>query len=104
MSATVFHQLTREAAIYCLEISEVTSVEPAPILAEYADLSDAFSEEAANELPNHGPADMKIDFKEGQEPRNTWLRLMSPIELEELRRYFEENLGKGWIRRSKSPV
>ena len=65
VSATVFHQLTREAAIYCLEISEVTSVEPAPIPAVYADLSDAFSEEAANELPNHGSADMKIDFKEG---------------------------------------
>ena len=29
---------------------------------------------------------------------------MSPMELEELRKYLEENLGKGWIRRSKSPV
>ena len=82
----------------------MTSVEPAPIPAEYADLSDAFSEEAANELPNHGPADMKIDFKEGQEPRNTGLRPMSPVELEELRRYLEEKLGKGWIRQSKSPM
>ena len=104
VSQTDFHQLTREAAIYCLEISEVTSVEPTPIPAVYADLSEAFSEEAANELPNHGSADMKIEFKEGQEPRNTGLRPMSPIELEELRRYLEENLGKGWIRRSKSPV
>jgi hypothetical protein len=29
---------------------------------------------------------------------------MSLVELEELRRYLEENLGNGWIRRSKSPV
>ena len=29
---------------------------------------------------------------------------MSPIELEELRHYLEENLGKRWIRRSKSSV
>ena len=29
---------------------------------------------------------------------------MSPIELEELRHYLEENLGKGWIWRSKSLV
>lgn len=95
VSPTDFYQLTREAAVYCLEISEVTSVEPAPIPAVYADLSNAFSEEAANELPNHGPADMKIEFKEGQEPRNTGLRPISPIELEELRHYLEENLGKG---------
>lgn len=45
-----------------------------------------------------------IQFKEGQEPRNTGLRPMSPMELEELRKYLEENLGKGWIRGSKSLV
>ena len=71
---------------------------------EYKDLRGAFSEEASNELPNHNMSDMKIDFKEGQEPRNTGLRPMSPMELEELRKYLEENLGKGWIRRSKSPI
>lgn len=47
---------------------------------------------------------MKIEFKSGQEPRNIGLRPMSPMELEELRRYLEENLEKGWIRPSKSPV
>ena len=55
VSVTLFHQLTREVAVYCLEISEVTSVEPAPIPAVYADLSDAFSEEAANELQTMAP-------------------------------------------------
>ena len=67
-------------------------------------MQGAFSEEASNRLPEHGTSDMKIEFKEGQEPRNTGLRPMSPMELEELRKYLEENLGKGWIRRSKSPV
>lgn len=70
----------------------------------YADLNDVFSEEAANELPDDGPADMKIDFKEGQEPHNTGLRPMSHVELEEFRRYLEENLGKGWIRRPAGQV
>lgn len=103
-SSVALHQLQNESAIYSLEIFEVNSSSPAPIPEEYKDLAEAFSEEASNELPEHGPADMRIDFKEGQEPRNTGLRPMSPVELEELRRYLEENLGKGWIRRSKSPV
>jgi len=29
---------------------------------------------------------------------------MSVVKLEELRKYLEENLEKGWIQRSKSPV
>ena len=29
---------------------------------------------------------------------------MSPMELEKLRKYLEENLGNGWIRRSNSPI
>jgi len=29
---------------------------------------------------------------------------MFPVELEELRKYSEGNLGKRWIQRSKSPV
>lgn len=57
---------------------------PTSIPAVYADLNNVFSEEAANKLSDHGSADMKIDSKEGQKPRNTGLRPMSPIELEEL--------------------
>lgn len=47
---------------------------------------------------------MRIDFKEGMEPRNTRLWPMSPIKLDELRRYLNENLEMGWIQRSKSPI
>ena len=47
---------------------------------------------------------MKIEFKEEQEPHNTGLRPMSSAELEELQRYLEENLGKGWIQKSTSPI
>jgi len=83
------------AELYMIEVSELTKeVMEDQIPVEYQDLYEAFSEEASNELPNHGVSDMKIEFKEGQEPRNTGLRPMSPVELEELRRYLEENLGK----------
>ena len=84
--------------------TEIIKATKDSIPVEYQDLQGAFSEEASNELPEHGVSDMKIEFKEGQEPRNTGLRPMSPTELEELRRYLEENLGKGWIRKLTSPV
>ena len=104
VSPRVFQRLTKKAAVYSLEISELSTIDTSPIPCEYEDLHEAFSEEASNELISHGPADMKIEFKDGQEPRNIGLRPMSPMELEEVRRYLEENLDKGWIRRSKSPV
>ena len=87
--------------VYTLKISELfatTEIIKATkdsIPIEYQDLQGAFSEEASNELSEHGVSDMKIEFKEGQEPHNTGLRPMSPGELEELRRYLEENLEKG---------
>ena len=96
------------AKVYVLEILElkdgILDSGGTSIPEEYNDLQGAFSEKASNELPNHGVSDMKIEFKEGQEPRNTGLRSMSPMELEELWRYLEENLEKGWIWRSQSPV
>ena len=63
-----------------------------------------FSQESSNELLDHGVLDMKFEFKDRQEPRNTSLWPMSPVELEEIQRYSEENLGKWWIKRSKSPL
>lgn len=110
VSAAAFQLSAKGAELYSLEVSELfgsdednkATKEGIPL--EYQDMQGAFSEDASNELPDHGISDMKIEFKEGQEPRNTGLRPMSSVELEELRRYLEENLGKGWIRRSKSPV
>ena len=105
MIATTTFQLSMEdAKIYALEMCECNGPEPVSIPLEYHDLTKAFSENGFNELPNHSPFDMKIDFKEGQEPQNTGLRPMSPMELEELRKYLEEILEKGWIRWSKSLI
>ena len=67
------------------------------ISVDYRDLQGAFNKEASNQLLEHGALDMKIEFKEGQEPWNTGLQPMSPMELDELRRYLGENLEKGWI-------
>ena len=97
VSAAGFRLSAREAELFAFEISECSSDEPKIVesstLEEYQDLQGAFSEEASNRLPEHGTSDMKIEFIEGQEPRNAGLRPMSPMELEELRKYLEENLG-----------
>jgi len=103
MSAATFRLSTRDAKVYALEISECTDTigttrpTSTSILAEYHNLHEAFSENASNELLDHGMSNMKIEFKEGQEPRNIGLGPMSLVELEELHKYLEENLGKGWI-------
>ena len=111
VSEAAFHLSAKGAKVYSLIVSKLADIDSAivtkeldSIPTEYQDLHEVFSEKSSNELPSHGILDMKIEFKEGQEPKNTGLRPIFPIELEELRRYLEENLGKGWIRRSKSLV
>lgn len=112
VSAASFRLSAKAAEVYTLVVSEMDGNLPTETMdpdlesipTEYRDLHEAFSEKSSNELPEHGVLNMKIEFKDGQEPRNSRLRPMSPTELEELRRYLDENLGKGWIRRSKSPV
>lgn len=89
MSGPAFHLSTNEAELYILEISKLDENKTegqldSQILKEYEDLQDAFSEKASNDLPNDSGSDMKIEYKEGQEPRNMGLRPMSPVELEEL--------------------
>ena len=73
VAAMAFQLLAKDAEIYTLEICECNEPKLVSIPPEYHDLSKAFSKNASNELPDHGPFDMKIDFKEGQEPQNTGL-------------------------------
>jgi len=84
--ATTFKLSAKDAKIYTLFISEMTGngQKEDSIPAEYRDLQEVFSEESLNELPDHKVSDMKIEFKEGQEPKNTGLQPMSSVELEEL--------------------
>lgn len=88
VSAAAFRLSMKEAEVYSLMVSEMNEVEIrndlGQVPSDYQDLQGVFSEQSANELPDHGIADMKIEFKDGQEPKNTGLRPMSPVELEEL--------------------
>jgi hypothetical protein len=71
---------------------------------EYHEFMDVFSKQEADKLPPHRPYDHKIQLKEGVEPPFGPLYDMSREELQVLREYLEENLGKGFIRASKSPA
>jgi hypothetical protein len=71
---------------------------------ELHDLLSTFSKAAANELPDHRNYDHKIDLEPGKKHGYGPLYNMSRDELLVLRKYLDENLIKGFIRASKSPV
>ena len=63
-----------------------------------------FSLRLANKLPPYRPYDYEIKLKDGTEPRFGPLYTMSRDELRALRDWLEEQLKKGFIRPSSSPV
>ena len=59
----------------------------------------------ANTLPEHRPYDCPIDLQPGKEPPWGPIYNLSPIELETLREYInDENLANGFIQHSRSPA
>lgn len=70
-SAATFCLSEKGAKVYAMEVSKLpTETIEEQIPVEYKDLCRAFGEEASNELPNHGVLNMKIEFKDGEEPCN----------------------------------
>jgi hypothetical protein len=71
---------------------------------EYHDYLPLFKEAIANKLPSHRPYDHKIPLREGFVPPFGPRYPLSREELEALKTWLEENLEKGFIRRSSSPA
>jgi transposase InsO family protein len=84
-------------------LSESNRPEPA-LPPEIADFSDVFSPKEADKLPPHRPGDHHIQLKEGSTLPFGPLYGMSREELKTLKEWLEENLQKGFIRPSSSPV
>jgi hypothetical protein len=83
----------------------LNDVDPLTILPpKYHDLVDVFSRNNANKLPPHRPYDHKIILQEGKLPPVCLLYSMSHEELKALRKFLDENLEKGFICASTSPV
>ena len=69
---------------------------------QYYEFLDVFLRKEADTLPEHRPYNYTIHLKEGTQPLASTLYGMSRNEIEELRRYLDENLSKGFIRASRS--
>jgi hypothetical protein len=72
--------------------------------AEYHEYLDIFSEEKAHRFPESRPWDHKIEMKEGFEPKSFKNYNLTPAEQLELDKFLKENLEKGYIRPSQSPM
>jgi hypothetical protein len=74
------------------------------VLAEYHKYLDIFSEEKAHRFPKSRPWNYKIKIKEGFEPKSFKNYNLTPAEQIELDKFLKENLKKGYIRPSQSPM
>jgi hypothetical protein len=72
--------------------------------AEYHEYLDIFSEEKAHCFPESRPWDHKIKMKEGFEPKSFKNYNLTPPEQIELNKLLKENLEKGYIQPSRSPM
>jgi hypothetical protein len=72
--------------------------------AEYHKYLDIFSKEKAHCFPESRPWDHKIKMKEGFKPKSFKNYNLTPAEQIELDKFLKENLKKGYIRPSQSPM
>jgi len=70
---------------------------------EYHEFADLFSKTEAKKLPPHRPYDHQIPLEPGTTPPFGTIYSLSPMELETLQKYIEDNLNKGFIRHSQAP-
>ena len=71
---------------------------------EFHKYLDIFSEEKAHRFPETRPWDHKIKMKEGFKPKSFKNYNLTLAEQLELDKFLKENLEKGYIRPSQSPM
>jgi len=94
------------ADIYVCSIAAIQQTENSTdsdqLRPEYTEFEDVTRAEKSSELAPHGDQDLAIDLEPGTTPPHQPLYNLSSGELDYLRKYIEESLQKGWIRRSRS--
>ncbi|CAJ0963802.1 unnamed protein product [Ranitomeya imitator] len=89
----------------CIQVA--TTQVPADISSlpkHYWPYADVFSKRAAETLPPHRPYDCPIDLLPGAEPPRGRVYPLSLPETEAMSQYIQENLARGFIRKSVSPA
>ena len=71
---------------------------------EFHEFLDVFSEEKAAQFPESQPWDHKIEMKDTFVPKSFKTYNLTPQEQIELDKFLKENLEKGYIRPSQSPM
>jgi hypothetical protein len=71
---------------------------------EYHEFLDIFDEHKADRFPESRTWDHKIELKEGFQPKSFKTYNLTPEEQIELDKFVKENLEKGYIRPSQSPM
>ena len=74
------------------------------ILREYHQYLEVFDKNKAECFPEYRPWDHKIKLKEGFQPKSFKTYNLTPEEQKELDNWIRENLDKGYIRPSQSPM
>ena len=78
---------------------------PSDIPGKYSKWKPLFQEEEnSNALPKHQPWDHEIRLEPGKQPTFGPIYALSEKELKTLREYLDENLARGFIRKSESPI
>ncbi|KAL1249800.1 hypothetical protein QQF64_020805 [Cirrhinus molitorella] len=86
------------------KVDEQDSLQVPGLPDEYLDLALAFSKARASQLPPHRASDCAIDLIPGSLPPKGRVFPLSQPESEAMQAYIEEELAKGFIRPSTSPV
>ena len=71
---------------------------------QFHDYLDVFSDEKATQFPNSTSWDHKIEMKPGFEPKSFKIYPMTPEEDAMTKEFTDNNLAKGYIQPSKSPM
>jgi hypothetical protein len=110
-SATEFNRTMRDprTEVYACSVSFVAQsgaeqVEITHLLLEYSNFADVALEDNSKELAAHSRNNLAINVAEGEVPPYQLLYSLLEAELVVLRKYLAEFMGRGWIRRSKSPA
>jgi hypothetical protein len=78
---------------------------PKVVLPEqYQEYASVFDKRTSERMPIERPWDHAIDPKDDFVPKDCKIYPMSPIEQEKLDEFIDENMWKGYIRPSKSPM